>query len=571
VQRGSGQRLIARGFARDAAGNANHMLGDLWYRNAIIYSLSVETFMDGNGDGCGDFEGLARRLDYLETLGVNTLWLTPFQRSPHRDDGYDVADYYGVDPRYGSTGDFVEFAHEASSRGIRVLVDLVANHTSNRHPWFKAARPRDSHLHNWYVWSKKRPANWETGVVFPGVQETTWTYDRDAREYYFHRFYDFEPDLNMANAEVRAEVRRIMGFWLQLGIAGFRLDAVPFLLEKPSADGKSQTRFEWLREFREFLQWRIGDAILLGEANVKPGEAPRYFADGEGLHMMFNFWVNQHLFYALASGDARPLAAALRATSRIPSSAQWAQFLRNHDELDLGRLKPEQRQVVFAAFGPEERMQLYGRGIRRRLAPMLGERQRIELAYSLLLSLPGTPVLRYGDEIGMGDNLTLRERASVRTPMQWSPEKNAGFSSAEKLVRPVVSKGIYAYSDVNVEDQRRDPDSLLHWVIRMIRVRKECPEIGWGSWRTLSTRSPHVLALQYQWRGSGVVCLHNFSGEPSEASIQVPGDGGERLTDLIDDDVSIATRGTHRIGLEAHGYRWYRVGGLEYALGRAAD
>jgi maltose alpha-D-glucosyltransferase/alpha-amylase len=547
------------------------MLGDLWYRNAIVYSLSVETFMDGNGDGCGDFDGLSRRLDYLESLGVNALWLAPFQRSPNRDDGYDVADYYAVDPRYGSAGDFVEFVHEAGSRGIRVLVDLVANHTSVRHPWFLAAKGRDSPLHDWYVWSRKRPPNWETGVVFPGAQKATWTYDRDAREYYFHRFYDFEPDLNMANPRVRDELRRVMGFWLQLGIAGFRVDAVPFVLEKPSAGrGKPQTRFEWLREFREFLQWRVGDAILLGEANVEPGDSHRYFADGDGLHMMFDFWVNQHLFYALASGDARPLADALRATAKLPEGAQWAHFLRNHDELDLGRLKPKQREAVFDAFGPEPRMQLYGRGIRRRLAPMLGERRRIELAYSLLLSLPGTPVLRYGDEIGMGDNLTLPERASVRTPMQWSEEQNAGFSFADRLVRPVVSKGVYSFANVNVESQRRDPESLLRWLIGMIRLRKECPEIGWGSWRILPTRSPHVLALYYRWRGNGIVCVHNFAGEPTEVSIRVADEGGDLLTDLVGDDVSRAGRGTHRIGLDAYGYRWYRVGGLEYALRRAA-
>jgi maltose alpha-D-glucosyltransferase/alpha-amylase len=525
--------------------------------------------MDGNGDGCGDFTGLRRRLDYLESLGIDALWLTPFQTSPNRDDGYDIADYYAVDPRLGSTGEFVDFMHEASSRGIRVLVDLVVNHTSDRHPWFvEARRARDSRFHDWYVWADRRPPDWKSGMVFPGVQKETWTFAREVRRYYFHRFYDFQPDLNMANPRVREEVRRIIGFWLQLGVAGFRVDAVPFVLEKPAAGGgRSETCFDWLRDFREFVQWRVGDAVLLGEANVEPEESAAYFADGDGLQMMFNFWVNQHLFYGLASGDARPLAQALRQTRNLPRGAQWAYFLRNHDELDLGRLTGDQRERVFAALGPEPRMQLYGRGIRRRLAPMLGERVRIELAYSLLLALPGTPVLRYGDEIGMGDDLRLRERAAIRTPMQWSHERNAGFSSAERLVRPVVSRGPYGFEDVNVERQRRDSGSLLHWLMRMIRLRKECPEIGWGEWSILPTRSRHVLALFYRWRGNAVVSIHNLDERPHEVSLTVPDERGRVLSNLIDSEESVAGESdAHTIVVGPYGYRWYRVGGLDYAL-----
>jgi maltose alpha-D-glucosyltransferase/alpha-amylase len=544
---------------------------DLWFRNAVVYSLWVETFMDANGDGCGDFAGLRQRLDYLESLGVDVLWLTPFQTSPNRDDGYDITDYYAVDPRFGSAGEFVDFVHEASSRGIRVLVDLVVNHTSDRHPWFAAARrDRSSHLHDWYVWADKRPPDWESGMVFPGVQKETWTYAREVRRYYFHRFYNFQPDLNMANPRVREEVRRIIGFWLELGVAGFRMDAVPFVLEKPSADGGcSQTCFEWLREFREFLQWRAGDAILLGEANVEPRKSASYFADGNGLHLMFNFWVNQHLFYGLASGDARPLARALRQTRTLPRGAQWAHFLRNHDELDLGRLTEQERAETFDAFAPDARMHLYGRGIRRRLAPMLGDRKRIELAYSLLFSLPGTPVIRYGDEIGMGEDLTLRERAAIRTPMQWSDERNGGFSTAERLVRPTLRRGPYAFEHVNVETQRRDPASLLRWLMRMIRVRKECPEIGWGDWTILPTRSRHVLALLYRWRGNSLVCVHNLDDEPQEVSITVPDERGGVLADLIESDESVAREETtHELVLEPYGYRWYRVGGFDYALRR---
>jgi maltose alpha-D-glucosyltransferase / alpha-amylase len=435
------------------------MFADLWYRNSVFYNLDLETFQDSNGDGVGDFEGLSRRLDYLESLGINALWLGPFQPTPNRDNGYDISDYYGVDPRHGSSGDFVEFLNDARSRGIRVVIDLVVNHTSDRHPWFREARrSTSSQFHDWYVWSKKRPPNWKSGMVFPGVQERTWTYAKEVQKYYFHRFYDFQPDLNMEHPAVREEVRRIMGFWLALGVAGFRLDAVPFIIEKPSAGrGAQPLRFEYLADMRRFVQWRVGDAALLGEANVAPEESHRYLSESGRLHLMFNFWVNQHVFYALASADVRPLGKALRATRRLPATAQWAQFLRNHDELDLGRLTKEQRAAVFERFGPEKLMQLYDRGIRRRLAPMLGERQRLELAYSLMFSLPGTPVLYYGDEIGMGDDLTLPERHPVRTPMQWSSDHNAGFSTADKLVAPVVATGSYRYRRAST--RRRSPRS----------------------------------------------------------------------------------------------------------------
>jgi maltose alpha-D-glucosyltransferase / alpha-amylase len=536
------------------------MIRDLWYKNSIVYSLDVETFLDSDGDGCGDFEGLARRLDYLEGLGVNAVWLAPFQPSPRRDDGYDISDYYGVDPRFGSGGDFVEFIREADSRGIRVLVDLVVNHTSIRHSWFRE-RP------DWYVWSKKKPPNAKSGVVFPGEQQSTWSFDKERRAYYFHRFYDFEPDLDMDDPRVREEVRRIMGFWLQLGVAGFRMDAVPFVLETVQRGrGKGQVHFEYLEEFRDFLQWRSGDAVLLGEANVPPQESQPFFRDRDGLHMMFNFWVNQHLFLSLASRDARPLATALRATRKLPPTAQWAQFLRNHDELDLGRLSPAERKLCFEEFGPEPTMQLYGRGIRRRPAPMFGDPRRLRLAYSLVLSLPGTPVLRYGDEIGMGENLRLRDRTAIRTPMQWSAERNAGFSTADKLIRPVVTGGVYGYEVVNVEQQRRDPSSLLAWTARMIRLRKQCPEIGWGEWRVVPTGSSVVLALEYRWRGNTIVCVHNLDDGAREARLRV---GGGKLTDLLDaDELRSRPGGVHRVPLEPYGYRWFRLGDLDQALAR---
>src|SRR5882757_6497907 len=429
------------------------MINDLWYKNGIIYCLSVGAYMDSDGDGIGDFKGLTRRLDYLHGLGVTAIWLMPFQVSPQRDDGYDVSDYYGVDQRYGTLGDFVEFAHGAKQRGIRVLIDLVVNHTSDEHSWFKQARKDpDSKYRDWYVWSKKKPPRAGHGMVFPGVQKSTWSYNHEAKAWYFHRFFDFQPDLNTSHPEVQAEILKIMGFWIQLGVSGFRMDAVPFVISTKGAKvRKPVEQYDMLRSLREFLQWREGNAIILAEANVLPETDMQYFgSDGDRMHMMFNFQVNQHLFYALAASDSRPLAKALAATKPRPATAQWGLFLRNHDELDLGRLAPEQAKVVFNAFGPEKRMQLYDRGIRRRLAPMLeGDRRRIELAYSLMFTLPGTPVVRYGDELGMGDDLSLPERNCARTPMQWSTEPHAGFTKSRKPATPVVSGGPFGYEHVN--------------------------------------------------------------------------------------------------------------------------
>lgn len=479
------------------------MINDLWYKNAVIYCLSLASFMDANGDGIGDFAGLMRRLDYLHGLGVTAIWLMPFQPSPMRDDGYDVQDYYGVDPRHGTLGDFVEFTHGCKQRGIRVLIDLVVNHTSDQHPWFQQARrDPESPYRNWYVWADHKPADADSGMVFPGVQKSTWTYDDVAKAWYFHRFYEFQPDLDTANPHVQAEILKIMGFWLQLGVSGFRMDAVPFVIARKRAGGKKMVEnFAMLRSFREFLQWREGEAIILAEANVPARTDMAYFGDdGDRMHMMFNFLVNQNLFYAMAAEDCRSLAKSLEATRMRPETAQWGNFLRNHDELDLGRLSRSQRETVFAAFAPDPAMQLYGRGIRRRLAPMLsGDRRRLELAYSLMMTLPGAPVLRYGDEIGMGDDLNLPERNGARTPMQWSTEPHAGFTLSDTPFMPVISNGPYSFRHVNVADQRRDPNSLLNWTERVIRMRKEVPEIGLGRLTVLDTGSIQVLACRYDW------------------------------------------------------------------------
>ena len=543
------------------------MIHDLWYKNAVIYCLNVETFIDSDGDGIGDFVGLTDKLAYLAGLGVTCIWLLPFYKSPNRDDGYDVSDYYGVHPRTGTFGDVVEFMNQANQLGLRVIVDLVVNHTSDQHPWFKSARKDPASPHRqYYVWSKKRPPNWNKGMIFPGVQRDTWTRDPVAKEYFFHRFYDFQPDLNTHDPAVKEELMRIMGFWLQLGVSGFRLDAVPFLIECKGADVKPWRDYELLHEMRDFLQWRRRDGIMLAEANVPPRESLEYFGeDGDRLQMMLNFWVNQRIFYTLATGDTGPLRKALLDTYERPHGAQWGIFLRAHDELDLGRLTRRQRERVFAAFAPEKRMLLYDRGIRRRLAPMLNnDRRRIELANSLLFTLPGTPIMRYGDEIGMGDNLDLPERYPVRTPMQWSPHRHGGFTTARRPLRPVIDDPVYGYKHVNVADQRRDPNSLLNWTERIIRTRKECPEIGWGDWKILGRLPEEVLGLRYDWNDRATIVLHNFRNRPVTVRLRLADANGNRMVNLLSQDRSVVdASGVHVIELEPYGYRWLRVGDSE--------
>lgn len=538
------------------------MIEDLWYKNAVIYCLDVETFQDGNGDGVGDFLGLKHRLDYLAGLGVTCIWLLPFYPTPNRDNGYDVTDFYGVDRRLGDLGDFVAFTHLARNRGMKVIVDLVVNHTSDKHPWFQAARSDpNSRFRDYYLWSKTKPKDAHKGMVFPGVQKATWTKDPRAGAWYFHRFYEFQPDLNVSNPHVREEILKIMGYWLELGVSGFRVDAVPFLIElegvkKPHAKDEDLLL---LREMREFLSWRAGDAVLLAEANVPMDTVSRFFENG--MQLVFNFQANQHFFSGIVQGDARGIATALTTSPKLAHSAQWANFLRNHDELDLGRLDDEVREQVFDALAPEESMRIYGRGIRRRLASMFGgDLRRLKLAYSLMFALPGTPVLWYGEEIGMGENLALPERQPVRTPMQWSDDKHAGFTQAPKPLRPLLSKGPFNYRQVNVNAQQRDEGSLLNWLERLIRKRKQCPELGWGEWRVLKTRKKNLLAVLHSWRGAQMVTVHNLSGEPCSLELEPVEEAHLPLVDVFDGSACAVQEGRYSLLLDGYGHRWFRVG-----------
>jgi maltose alpha-D-glucosyltransferase/alpha-amylase len=536
---------------------------DLWYKNAVIYSLNVATYKDGNGDGIGDFAGLIERLDHIAQLGITCLWLLPFYPSPGLDHGYDVTDYYNVAPALGTLGDFVEFSHQARLRGLRLIVDLPINHTSEQHPWFQQARADPaSPYRKYYVWSNTEPENSADGVVFPGFQSSVWTYDLRARSWYYHRFYQYQPDLDITCPAVREEIFKILGFWLELGVSGFRIDAAPFVIEEVRPNRSPKRHYEFFGEMRDFLSWRKGDSVLLAEANVRSSELHRYFGDGSRIHMLFAFLTNQHLFLSLAEERAEPLRQCLTTLPKLPQSAQWAQFLRNHDELDLGRLPPEQRDRAYAAFAPEPKMQLYGRGIRRRLAGILrNDRRRIELAFSLLFSLPGTPVIYYGDELGMGDDLSLPERWPVRTCMQWTDDLNGGFSTApnDRLLHSVITDGEFDSSQVNAAAQQRDPNSLFNWLRRLTELRQSCPEIGWGDCSLPQADSPSILVQHYSLEGKSVLILHNLGPDECTTVLhELP--NGDQPIDLFGNRV-YPSKGAEagKVELDGYGYRWFRI------------
>jgi len=534
-----------------------------WYKQAVIYCLDVETFQDSDGDGVGDLRGLMSRLDYLARLGVTCIWLNPIHPSPNRDDGYDVSGFYGVDPRIGTLGDFVELVHQCDNRGLRLIIDLVVNHTSDQHPWFQQARSDpDSAYRDWYLWAKTEPATREEGEVFPGYQRGTWSFDEEAQLWYHHRFYDFQPDLNWSNPAVRNEIGKVVAFWLQLGVSGFRMDAAPFVIEEIHPDTSDRRFvFDWLNDLHDHMAWRRGDAIVLAEANVDRSLIPEFFGPrGDRIQMLFNFLVNPRLLLALARNAATPLVTAIESSPPIPDQCGWATFLRNHDEADLSRLLDSERADVLAAFGPEEDMQLYGRGIRRRLAPMLGnDRRRMEMAYVLQFTLPGTPVLRYGQEIGMGDDLSLPQREAIRTPMQWSDTRQAGFTSSDKPIRPVISTGEYGQQKVNVTAQQSDPDSLLSWFERMLRTLRECPEFGEGQVTVLDPGLDTVLALRFQSPAGTIVTTTNLVDEPCMIDLS-PLAGAERPMDVFGNRrYDPAAPELSRVDLDGWGYRWIRL------------
>lgn len=543
------------------------MSGDLsrcWHKNAVIYGLDVATYQDSNGDGIGDFPGLCRRLDYLVDLAVTCVWLLPFFSSPDRGNGYDVMDYFSIDPKLGTLEEFLTFVRGAGERGIRVMIDLVMDHTSNQHPWFQAARhDRRSRYRRYYVWTDAPPPT-DAGkkYIFPGEESTVWTYDEIAGQYYYHRFYHFEPDLDVGNPDVREEVKRVIDYWLSFGISPFRVDAVSHMIE-PHQAGQAVASHDphfILRDLRAFTSSRRDDKALLGEADVEPDEHRSYFGDGDEMHLLYNFLLNNLLFLAFATGRAEPLQRCLRLLPAIPEDTQRVNFLRNLDELDLERLSEEERDMVYQSFAPDRDMRIFGRGIRRRLAPMLTDRRRLESAFSLLLfSLPGTPLIVYGDELGMGEDLSLDGRQAVRTPMQWSKERQAGFStaSAQALPLPIVTAGPFGYRNVNVADQTTDPDSFLNWTKELIKLRRQCPEWGWGICHAIPSGEPAVFAHRVEWKGRRLIAVHNLSDKAGIARLEREPD--RRLIPMLSSRREDLAPDALKVDLDPYGYRWYRV------------
>ncbi|WP_068837608.1 alpha-amylase family protein [Pontibacter akesuensis] len=533
---------------------------DLWYKHAIIYALDVETFQDSNGDGIGDFQGLIGRLDYLATLGITCIWLLPFYPTPNRDNGYDVMDYYNIDKRLGSLGDFAAFIREANERGMRVLVDLVVNHTSDQHPWFQESRKNpNSKFRDFYTWRKEKPKEQIAKPAFADRQDGIWTYDEEAKAYYMHRFYKHQPDLNLGNPEVHKEIHHIMGFWLALGVSGFRIDAAHILVESDSEIDKDEY-YDLIEDMRDFVTQHSKDAILLAEASGPPEVVGKFFKGRDRMHMMFNFLLNQHVFLALAQKKGIPIAKGLRMLPPKDDDLQWLNFLRHHDELNLEDLEEPETQEVFDVFAPDKDMRIFGRGIRRRLAPILGgDRRRIELAYSLLFSLPGTPVIQYGAEIGMGDDLSLEGRKSVRTPMQWTTEENGGFSNApvDQLPRPVISGGAYGYKKVNVVQQQRETNSLLNWMERVIRLRRQYPELGSGTSDILQVGNEKVFAHSCELVYTTVV-VHNLSDDDVTVTLPALDQKDKYMVEVFsNDDYDMPKKG--QVELKPYGYRWFRL------------
>ena len=497
-----------------------------WYKDAVIYQLHVKSFYDSNGDGIGDFAGLIDRLDYIADLGVDAIWLLPFYPSPRRDDGYDIADYRSVHPDYGRMADAKKFIHAAHDRGIRVIAEIVVNHTSDQHPWFqRARRAKPGSVHrNYYVWSDTDQAYDGTRVIFCDTEKSNWTWDPVAGAYFWHRFYSHQPDLNYDNPKVIEEVLSIMHFWLDLGIDGVRLDAVPYLVEREGTSNENLPEtHEILKLLRADMDRHYPGRMLLAEANQWPEDTQEYFGKGDECHMAFHFPLMPRMYMAIAKEDRFPVTDIMRQTPEIPETCQWAIFLRNHDELTLEMVTDSERDYLWQVYASERRARI-NLGIRRRLSPLLErDRRRIELMNSLLFSMPGTPIIYYGDEIGMGDNIHLGDRDGVRTPMQWSPDRNGGFSRAdpERLVLPAIMDSLYGYTAVNVESQRRDPHSLLNWTRRMLAVRRRHKAFGRGTLRFLYPKNRKVLAYVREYEGETILCVANLARAPHAVELDL--------------------------------------------------
>jgi maltose alpha-D-glucosyltransferase / alpha-amylase len=550
---------LSRALARPAISDP------LWYKDAIIYQLHVKAFFDANDDGIGDFQGLCRKLDYLQDLGVTALWLLPFYPSPLRDDGYDISDYKNINPSYGRMGDFKAFVREAHRRNLRVITELVINHTSDQHPWFQRARQAKpgSHLRDFYVWSDTDQKFPETRIIFVDTEKSNWTWDPVAQAYYWHRFYSHQPDLNFDNPRVFRAVVDVMRFWLDLGVDGLRLDAVPYLIEREGTINENLPEtHEILRRLRRELDHHYGDHMLLAEANQWPEDVLQYFGAGDECHMAFHFPLMPRIYMAVSTEDRHPITDIMRQTPDIPESCQWAVFLRNHDELTLEMVTDRERDYLWNHYAADQRARI-NLGIRRRLAPLMeNDRRRIELLNALLISMPGTPVFYYGDEIGMGDNVFLHDRDGVRTPMQWSFDRNGGFSRADpaSLYLPPIMDSVYGFEAVNVEAQSRSPSSLLNWMKRLIAARRSRSAFGRGALRFLYPSNRKVIAYLRSLDDEVILCVANLSRSPQAVELDLAEFRGRQPIELLGRSV-FPTIGDlpYLLTLQAHSFFWFEL------------
>ena len=532
-----------------------------WYKNAVFYELYVRAFYDADGDGHGDLRGLLHKLDYLQDLGVDGIWLLPIYPSPLLDDGYDVADFCGIHPEYGTLDDFKALLDAAHQRGLRVIADLVLNHTSDQHPWFQAARrARDASWRDFYVWSDTDRGYAGARVIFTDSEPSNWAFEPHTRQYYWHRFFSHQPDLNYDNPQVQQAMLDVVKFWLDLGVDGFRADAAPYLFEREgtSCENLPETH-AYLKRLRAFVESNYPGRVLLCEANQWPEDTRAYFGDGDEFHLAFHFPLMPRIFMALARGDRQPILDILARTPSVPETCQWCTFLRCHDELTLEMVTPEERAFMWDFYGPQPRMRL-NQGIRRRLAPLLGnDRRRIELAYSMLFTLPGAPTVYYGDEIGMGDNIWLDDRNGVRTPMQWTSAGNAGFSDAPaaRLYSPVVDDAAFGCREVNVEAQRADPSSLYHAIRRMIRLRKQHASLGSGDFHIIPSDNQAVLAYRRCHQAETMVVVNNLTDSPQRVLLDVASLAGGRPEDVISGEaLPPMTASSYPLHLEPYQTMW---------------
>jgi maltose alpha-D-glucosyltransferase/alpha-amylase len=488
----------------------------LWYKDAVIYQVNVKAFRDSSGDGFGDFRGLIEKLDYIKSLGATAMWLNPFYPSPLRDDGYDIAEYLSIHPSYGTMDDFKRFMDEAHKRDLKVITELVINHTSDQHPWFQTARraPKGSPERNWYVWSDDPNKYSMTRIIFSDTETSNWTWDPVAQQFFWHRFFHHQPDLNFDNPEVLTAVREVMRFWLKLGVDGMRLDAIPYLVERDgtTCENLPETHAV-LKELRRAMDAEFKDRVFLAEANQWPTEVRSFFGNSDECHMAFHFPVMPRMYMALRKEDRTPIVDIIEQTPAIPDDCQWAIFLRNHDELTLETVTDAERDYMYTEYARDPRMRINA-GIRRRLAPLLDNgRRQIELMNAIIMSLPGTPIVYYGDEIGMGDNVYLGDRNGVRTPMQWSADRNAGFSEAEAaaLYAPLIVDPPYSYHSVNVASQEKTPTSLLRWMRRLVQVRCKHKAFGRGTFEALKPANKRVLVFVRAFEQDTIICVNNLS------------------------------------------------------------